>query len=127
MTTKPSFFKARINSLPVTRLPQLSQVGASGYLHLLDSDEGSTWRTRAIGEAERDRFSDALHQYVQRLGLRMAAAQFRNIGDEVAFFILFDDDGEWIGALGHGLNYTPQTAETIAEPFDGWGLNWPGE
>lgn len=73
------------------------------------------WRTRTVGEAERDRLGNALHQHVQRLGLRVAAAQFRNIGDEVALFILLDDEGEWIGTPGRRSNYAPPVARAIGE------------
>jgi len=96
-------------------------------LYLLDGDEGSSWWARAVGEAEGDCFGDSLHQHVQGLGLRMAAPEFGNIGDEVAFFISLDDDGEWIGTLGHGLNYTPRAAKRIAECGDAKEMRGPYE
>jgi hypothetical protein len=58
----------------------------------------------------------------QRLGLRVTAAELGNIGDEVAFFILLDDDSEWVGTLSHGFNYTPQVAKTIAEEIGEEGM-----
>jgi hypothetical protein len=63
-------------------------------------------RTRTVGKAERDCFDHALHQHVQRLGLRVTAAQFRNIGYEVAFFILLDDDSERIRTLRNRVKTT---------------------
>ena len=39
-------------------------------------------------------------------GLPVAFWILGDIGDEVAFFILLNDDGEWVGALGYRLNYT---------------------
>ena len=79
------------------------------------SQSRETW---AVGEAEGDCFGDLLHQYVQRLGLRVTAAKFGNIGDEKTVFVLLDDDGEWVGTLSHGWNYTPQVAKRIAESVD---------
>ena len=75
--------------------------GGSGQLHPLNADKRSARRARTFGEAECDCFSHALHQHVQRFGLRVTTAQFGNIGYKVAFFILLDDDGKWIGTLGH--------------------------
>lgn len=78
--------------------------GTSRQLHLLDGDESAPRRTRSIRHAQRDRFGDALHQHIQRFGLRVTAAQFWHIGDEVAFVIPLDGDGERIGTLSHESN-----------------------
>jgi hypothetical protein len=68
----------------------------------LSKRRGERCRARAIGGAERDRFGHALHQHIQRLGLRMTAAQLWNTRDKIAIFILLDDDSKRIGTLGHG-------------------------
>jgi hypothetical protein len=85
----------------------------------LHADKRATWRAQLVGQAQRNRFLHSFHEHVQRLGLRVTAAQFRNVGDESAFFILLDDDGERNGTLGHGSNYTPATAPTVAD-----GVGW---
>lgn len=102
---KAKLLQSAINSLPVSRLRRGM---GSGDLHLLNADEPASRAAGAVGKTERDRFNDALHQRVERSGLRVAARQFGNISHEVAFFILLDNDGKRIGTLGHGANYTQQ-------------------
>jgi hypothetical protein len=43
------------------------------YVHLLDAEKRPPRRTRPLGEAERDRFGNASHQYVHGLRLRVTA------------------------------------------------------
>ena len=55
--------------------------------------------------------------------LRVTAPPFWNVGDEIAFFILLDDNGERIGTLSDGPNYTPQAEKATAERADAWALS----
>ena len=63
-------------------------------------------RRRAFDlEAKGDRFLYANHQLVERLGLRMAAAQFRHGSHVVAVRILLDNDIEF---FNHGSFYNAE-------------------
>lgn len=50
-------------------------------------------------EGELDYFADALHEGVQRFGLRVATAKCGNGGDLIAFLVLFDQDGKFVFGL----------------------------
>jgi hypothetical protein len=63
---------------------------------LLDSDELKlTEGALFLFQTERNDFSDALHQSVEALCLRMAAMEARHRGDKVTILIAFYQDREF--------------------------------
>lgn len=62
----------------------------------MDADEFKRTRISILFfEAQLDHFTGALHERVQVLGLRMAAVEGGNRCNEVAFFILLDENREF--------------------------------
>jgi hypothetical protein len=75
---------------------------------LLDADElKGSGAIRIVFEAELDDFADALHEGVQRFGLRVATAKGRNSGDVKAFLVLLDQDGKFLFGL-HAMGLSGQ-------------------
>lgn len=74
------------------------------YGNLLDANEfKGSGAVFIVLETELDDFADALHEGVERPGLRVATAQGGNGGDVEACFVLLDENGKFLFRL-HSLN-----------------------
>lgn len=62
---------------------------------MLNANKFEGGSATVVLQAERDDFTNALHQSVEVLGLSVAAFQDGDSGDIVAIFIAFDDDSKF--------------------------------
>lgn len=76
--------------------PEVAGVGSCLHQQSLNTDEMGRLRHIALDfQAEIDCLSDAFHQSVERFGLRMTSAEFRNRRDVIARLVSLDDDAEF--------------------------------
>jgi len=80
-------------------------VAGGSYRDLLNADQFQRAGIALLYfKAEGDRLAHALHQRVETFCLRMASTKGGDSGDEVALFVLFDQDGECsLGLHAHAL------------------------
>jgi len=75
-------------------------------------------------EAQGDDLAHALHQSIEAFRLRMAAAKGWNGGNEIALFVLLNQDGEC--SLGpHAPPHAINLSQSARLRFSNSGLPWP--